>query len=49
MLKAPFEEIFEENKVHKLSENKVKELIEVYECKFGRSPGTFGELLEVIE
>ena len=49
MLKAPFEEIFEEASVHKLSENTVKELIEAYECEFGRTPKTFGELLEVIE
>ena len=49
MLKAPFEEIFEQARNHKLSENTVKELIEAYECEFGRSPRTFGELLEVIE
>ncbi len=49
MLKSPFEEIFEEAGVHKLSENTVKELIEAYEAEFGTSPRTFGELLEVIE
>lgn len=49
MLKAPFEEIFEQAKAHKLSENTVKELIEAYEGEYGRSPRTFGELLEVIE
>ncbi len=49
MLKAPFEEILEEARFHKLSENTIKELIETYEGEFGRSPRSFGELLEVIE
>ena len=49
MLKAPFEGIFEEARFHKLSENTIRELIEAYESEFGRSPRTFGELLEVIE